>query len=110
MNRALGMNPTQRLEKPGDMELPGGVTQNHQLRRHPVTEETGHESARGGNSEVTLRPHPQFLQLSCPDDVIDQDAVLRNEAQLRLGHLLVLPIRSGLGVTHIVRLAGAPQL
>src|SRR5882762_7995307 len=54
VNRTFGVNPTQGIEKPRDLKLPRIVTENHQLRRHTVTEETGHEGTFGSDSEVAL--------------------------------------------------------
>ena len=58
VNRPFGVNPTQGIEKPRDLELPRIVTENHQRRRHPVTEETSYEGAFGSDSEVALSSNP----------------------------------------------------
>ena len=45
-----------------------------------------------------------------PDGLIGKGSVLRKAAQLSLGQLLVLHIRPGRGVYHIVGMPGSQQL
>ena len=39
VDRALGMNPTQRVEKTGDLELAGIVTHDHQRRVNALSDQ-----------------------------------------------------------------------
>ncbi len=54
IDRTLGMDPTQRIEKTRNVELAGIVTDNHQMRGDTVIDHSTHQRPFGGDSELTL--------------------------------------------------------
>ncbi len=110
MDRPFGMNPAESMEK--NVELPGIVTEDHQLFRETVIENAAEQRALRSDPDMAILLYAQLLQVPLPIRLGRKMfvGVFGEPCEQRLRKVLPLYVGERILVNHVIAVPVAQQL